>query len=58
MCCFHSRSTGGRYASAQFGAEAGAQNPVIRLFRRIMPITPQLHGQRFVVRLADRTPPR
>ena len=31
---------------------------VLRLFRRIMPITPQLHGQRFVVRLAGRTPPR
>jgi len=30
------------------------KNPVIRLFRRIMPITPQLHGQRFVVRLAGR----
>jgi len=30
------------------------KNPVIRLFRRIMPITPQLHGQSFVVRLAGR----
>lgn len=30
------------------------KNPVIRLFRRIMPITPQLHGQRFVVRLDGR----
>jgi tellurite resistance protein TerC len=25
------------------------QNPLIRLFRRLMPITPDLHGQRFVV---------
>jgi len=30
------------------------KNPVIRLFRRIMPIAPQLHGQRFVVRLDGR----
>lgn len=30
------------------------KNPVIRLFRRIMPITPQLHGQSFVVRLGGR----
>jgi tellurite resistance protein TerC len=30
------------------------RNPIIRLFRRVMPITPVLHGQRFVVRLAGR----
>jgi tellurite resistance protein TerC len=30
------------------------QNPLIRLVRRIMPITPQLHGQRFFVRLNGR----
>jgi tellurite resistance protein TerC len=26
------------------------RNPVIRLFRRLIPVTPQLHGQRFLVR--------
>jgi tellurite resistance protein TerC len=26
-------------------------NPVIRLFRKLMPVTPGLHGQRFFVRL-------
>jgi tellurite resistance protein TerC len=25
------------------------KNPVVRLFRRVLPVTPQLHGQRFVV---------
>ncbi len=30
------------------------QNPLIRLFRRLMPITPDLHGQRFVVVLNGR----
>jgi tellurite resistance protein TerC len=30
------------------------RNPVIRLFKKIMPITPDLHGQRFVVRLNGR----
>jgi tellurite resistance protein TerC len=30
------------------------KNPVIRLFRRLMPITPQLHGQSFVVKLGGR----
>ena len=30
------------------------RNPVIRLFRRLMPITPELHGQRFVVTLDGR----
>ncbi len=30
------------------------KNPVIRLVRRLMPITPELHGPRFVVRLAGR----
>jgi tellurite resistance protein TerC len=30
------------------------KNPVIRLFKRIMPITPSLHGQSFVVRLNNR----
>jgi tellurite resistance protein TerC len=27
------------------------RNPVIRLFRRFIPVTPNLHGQRFIVRL-------
>jgi len=27
------------------------KNPLIRLFRRFMPVTPQLHGQRFVLRI-------
>ncbi|RPJ78376.1 MAG: TerC/Alx family metal homeostasis membrane protein, partial [Acidobacteria bacterium] len=27
------------------------KNPVIKLFKRLMPVTPVLHGQRFVVRL-------
>ena len=27
------------------------KNPVVRLIRRLMPVTPQLHGQRFLVRL-------
>jgi tellurite resistance protein TerC len=31
-----------------------SQNPVIRLFRRVMPITPDLHGQSFFVRLGGR----
>jgi tellurite resistance protein TerC len=31
-----------------------AQNPVIRLFRRVMPITKDLHGQSFFVRLGGR----
>ncbi|HEX6162734.1 MAG TPA: TerC family protein [Vicinamibacterales bacterium] len=30
------------------------RNPVIRLFRRLMPITPQFHGQRFLVRIGGR----
>jgi tellurite resistance protein TerC len=30
------------------------KNPLIRLFRRLMPITPDLHGQSFVVRLNGR----
>jgi tellurite resistance protein TerC len=30
------------------------QNPVIRLFRRLMPITPHLHGQSFVVKMDGR----
>jgi tellurite resistance protein TerC len=30
------------------------RNPVIRLFRRWMPVTPELHGQRFLVRLGGR----
>lgn len=30
------------------------KNPLIRLFRRMMPITPQLHGQHFLVRLNGR----
>ena len=28
------------------------KNPVVRLIRRLMPVTPQLHGQRFVVKLS------
>jgi tellurite resistance protein TerC len=27
------------------------KNPLVKLFRRVMPVTPQLHGQRFLVRL-------
>ena len=30
------------------------KNPAIRLFRRVMPIAPQLHGQQFFVRLDGR----
>lgn len=30
------------------------RNPVIRLFRRLMPVTPELHGQSFFVRIAGR----
>ena len=30
------------------------KNPVVRLFRRVMPITPELHGQHFLVRLGGR----
>jgi len=30
------------------------KNPLIRLFRRLIPVTPELHGQRFLVRLAGR----
>jgi tellurite resistance protein TerC len=30
------------------------KNPVMRLFRRIMPTTPVLHGQRFIVRIDGR----
>jgi tellurite resistance protein TerC len=30
------------------------RNPLIRLFRRWMPVTPDLHGERFVVRLDGR----
>lgn len=31
-----------------------ARNPLIRLFRRWVPVTPDLHGQRFLVRLGGR----
>ena len=30
------------------------RNPLVRLFRRVVPVTPALHGQRFVVRLDGR----
>jgi tellurite resistance protein TerC len=30
------------------------RNPVIRLFKRVMPLTPGFHGQRFVVRIDGR----
>ena len=30
------------------------RNPVIRLFKRIMPVTPEFHGQKFLVRLVGR----
>lgn len=30
------------------------KNPVVRLFRRLMPITPQLHGQAFAVKVGGR----
>ncbi|MGE0863252.1 MAG: TerC family protein [Vicinamibacterales bacterium] len=30
------------------------KNPVVRLFRRVMPIAPELHGQNFLVRLNGR----
>jgi tellurite resistance protein TerC len=30
------------------------RNPLIRLFRRVMPVTPDLHGQQFFVRLGGR----
>jgi tellurite resistance protein TerC len=29
-------------------------NPLVRLFRRLMPVTPEFHGQRFLVRLDGR----
>ncbi len=31
------------------------RNPVIRLFRRMMPVTPELHGQKFFVRVGTVT---
>ncbi|MBM3774800.1 MAG: TerC family protein [Acidobacteria bacterium] len=40
-----------------FGAEKPIdpeRNPVIRLFRRYVPLTPGMHGQRFLVRLGGR----
>jgi tellurite resistance protein TerC len=30
------------------------KNAIVRLFRRMMPVTPELHGQRFFVRVAGR----
>jgi tellurite resistance protein TerC len=30
------------------------KNPVVRLFRRVVPVTPNLHGQRFLVRIGGR----
>jgi tellurite resistance protein TerC len=27
------------------------KNPLVKLFRRVMPVTPQIHGQRFLVKL-------
>ncbi len=30
------------------------KNPLVRLFRRVMPVTPHLHGQRFVLKLDGR----
>ena len=30
------------------------KNPIVRLFRRLLPVAPQLHGQRFLVRLNGR----
>ena len=30
------------------------RNPLIRLMRRVLPVTPEMHGQAFVVRLAGR----
>jgi tellurite resistance protein TerC len=30
------------------------KNPLVRMFRRVMPVTPDLHGPRFLVKLQDR----
>jgi tellurite resistance protein TerC len=30
------------------------RNPLVKLFRRIMPVTPHLHGQRFLLKLSGR----
>ena len=30
------------------------KNPVMRLFRRVLPVTPEFHGQKFIVRLNGR----
>ncbi len=30
------------------------KNPLVRMFRRVMPVTPDLHGQRFLVKLQGR----
>jgi tellurite resistance protein TerC len=30
------------------------KNPLMRLFRRLVPVTPEVHGQKFLVRLAGR----
>ena len=30
------------------------KNPLVRMFRRVMPVTPHLHGQRFLVKLQGR----
>jgi tellurite resistance protein TerC len=35
-------------------AIAPERNPLIRLFRRIVPVTPTLHGPRFIVKLGER----
>jgi len=47
-------ATGVKMLRAPEHAVRPDQNPLIRLFRRLMPITPDLHGQRFVVTVNGR----
>lgn len=46
--------TGIRMARSRGHLVDPTRNPVLRAFRRVVPMTPQYHGQRFVVRHAGR----
>ena len=48
-------ATGIKMLRAPDQAVEPERNPLIRLFRRWMPVTPDLHGQRFFVRVQRRT---
>lgn len=49
-------SKAGPHDGARLGLEflSPDRNPIVRLMRRLMPVTPDLHGQRFVVTLEGR----